>query len=65
MTQAVRLVRALLAGKGVKRTIAEVRHALRDTHDGEWHHTSKFGNRTPYHDPQAAVKVLTAEAKRQ
>jgi spore germination protein YaaH len=60
MTAAVKLVRALMASKGVKVTIAQARNALRDTHDGEWHHTSKYGNRTPYYDPQAAVARLSA-----
>jgi hypothetical protein len=58
MTQACRLVRALLVAAGLKGTTTQVRQALRDTHDGEWHHTSKFGNRTPYYDPQAAIGFL-------
>jgi hypothetical protein len=58
MTQAAKLVRALLKTRGVAATVAQVRDVLCKTHDGEWHHTSKYGNRTPYYDPQSAVEFL-------
>lgn len=58
MTQAVIVVRELLAAEGIHVTVVEARKALILTHDGEWHHTSKFGNRTHYYDPGRAMEKL-------
>lgn len=58
MTEAVRIVRRILATEGTKVTIPDTKRALIETHDGEWHHTSKFGNRTHYYDPGRAMERL-------
>jgi hypothetical protein len=58
MTDAIKLVRARLESKGVNATLKQIRTALLASHDGEWHHTSKYGNRTSYYDPQSAVEYL-------
>jgi hypothetical protein len=36
-------------------TQAEARRALVASHDGEWHHVSKFANRVDYYDINAAI----------
>lgn len=64
LSEAVRIVRRILAAEGMKGTIAETKQALAETHDGEWHHTSKYGNRTNYYDPALALAKLRAERKR-
>lgn len=58
LSEAVRIVRRVLAAEGIKATISQARDSLRLTHDGEWHHTSKFGNRTNYYDPAPALELL-------
>lgn len=60
LTEAIRIVRAILAADGVRVTGLEAREALQKTHDGEWHHTSKYGNRTKYYDPGAAIEAIRA-----
>lgn len=62
MSQAVIVVRELLAAEGIHVTVIEARKALILTHDGEWHHTSKFGNRTHYYDPGQAIARLREKA---
>lgn len=63
MSEAVRIVRRILAAEGTKVTVPETKLALRETHDGEWHHTSKFGNRTHYYDPGRAIDLLRKGAR--
>lgn len=58
LTEAIKIVREILAAEGRRVTGDEARKALRKTHDGEWHHTSKYGNRTNYYDPGAAIQLL-------
>lgn len=58
LTEAVKIVRELAAMSGTKVTIAQARETLIEMHDGEWHHTSKFGNRTRYYDPMTAIMAL-------
>lgn len=60
MSQAVIVVRELLAAEGIHVTVLDARKALILTHDGEWHHTSKFGNRTHYYDPGKAMESIRA-----
>jgi len=59
LTEAVKLVRQACSALRVKVTLKDAKQALLKTHDGEWHHTSKYGNRTAYYDPQPAVQLLT------
>ena len=61
MVEAIRIVRKILAVEGRRVTGLDARKALIRTHDGEWHHTSKFGNRTNYYDPGAAIEMLRKE----
>ena len=56
--QAATRVRQLCKAAGKKVTLLTARVALRDTHDGEWHHTSRYANRTDYYDVAAAVAWL-------
>jgi len=57
LTEAVQIVRKILA-EGMKVSIARAREAIAKTHNGEWHHTSKYGNRTHYYDPAPAIESL-------
>ena len=57
--QAATRVRQLCKAAGKKVTLLAARVALRDTHDGEWHHTSRYANRTDYYDVAAAVAWAT------
>lgn len=63
LTEAIRIVRRILASEGMKVSIRETKQALIETHDGEWHHTSKFGNRTHYYDPALALAKLRLEKR--
>jgi hypothetical protein len=58
LTEAVNIVRIILAIEKRHVTVREARKALLKSHDGEWHHTSKYGNRTHYYDPAAAITLL-------
>lgn len=53
MSQAIPMV---MRASHCSRVMARL--ALRATHDGEWHHVSKYGNRVSYYDPQLAVDAL-------
>lgn len=58
MTDAIREVRRIAMIEGQRITVAQAKTALIDTHDGEWHHVSKYGNRVNYYDPLAALNKL-------
>ena len=58
MSEAIKIVRTLLKAEGRAVSVADARTALIRSHDGEWHHTSKFGNRTDYYDPGAAIQYM-------
>jgi hypothetical protein len=58
LTQAAPVVRRLATQYSARITLKQAREALLKTHDGEWHHTSKYGNRTDYYDPSAALAAL-------
>lgn len=58
MTDAIKSLRMLVASRGLKVTISEARRGLRASHDGEWHHVSKYGNRVNYYDVRAALAFL-------
>lgn len=47
-----------LVCKAAKCTRKIARVALLKTHDGEWHHVSKYGNRVDYYDPKVAVDAI-------
>ena len=53
LSQAIPVVR-----HATKCTEREARTALLKTHDGEWHHVSKYGNRVAYYDPGAAIDAI-------
>lgn len=61
LTEAIRIVRSVLQVEGIRVTGLDSRKALIKTHDGEWHHTSKYGNRTNYYDPGKAIELLRQE----
>lgn len=58
MTEAVKIVRQLLAAENVRISADDAKSALIRSHDGEWHHASKYGNRVNYYDPGAAIRLL-------
>lgn len=43
----------------ITQKVAEI--ALKATHSGEWHHTSKFYNRVNYYDIEIALKYIEAQ----
>jgi len=53
LSQAIPIVCA--AARCTRKT---ARIALLRTHDGEWHHVSKYGNRVNYYDPKCAVDAI-------
>jgi hypothetical protein len=63
MSEAIKIVRTLLKAEGRLISVADARTALIRSHDGEWHHTSKFGNRTDYYNPGAAIEYLRKAVK--
>lgn len=58
LIEAVKRLRELAQLAGVTVTVKAARSALIESHDGEWHHTSKYGNRTNYYNPLAAFVHL-------
>ncbi len=58
LAEAVTIVRIILAIEKRHVTVKDAKRALLKSHDGEWHHTSKYGNRTHYYDPGAAIALL-------
>jgi len=58
LTEAIKIVRQILAAEGQRVTGDQARRTLRETHDGEWHHVSKYGNRVNYYDPGSAINKL-------
>ena len=58
ISEAVKIVRSLLKSEGIRVSESDARTALIRSHDGEWHHASKFGNRVNYYDPGAAIQLL-------
>jgi hypothetical protein len=53
LSQAIPIVRSVCSCSE-----SAARRALLATHDGEWHHVSKYGNRVPYYDVQPAIDAI-------
>jgi hypothetical protein len=53
LSQAIPIVRSVC-----RCSESTARRALLATHDGEWHHASKYGNRVSYYDVQPAIDAI-------
>jgi|GEM_PF-7071033 len=58
LTRATAAVRAEMAARGRKITVAQAREALRATWGGEWHHVGKYAAECAYYEVAEAVRHL-------